>query len=265
MKKPLGHRIWFKILLTILVFIPSIAENAYDPADSTNVIAEVLAHPLAAMVPALLPAAKILLLAAVLIAFLNRKSAGRFFMTYYAFILLVVGFLQNMAYTESYGFVWLMGNTLVQLAVAAYCIYDAVKEKTFFTVQDINRKRLWVLIPMLLAFLMPYSVSTDGLVQPAFSLNILLNEAGVTYCMITPVLLGVMIIFSKGMHKPLMSVAAYVGLIFGLLNMMTWFGMQSQNWWMGVLHLPLLILSFYALVLSRMSRKADVPQAPGIL
>ena len=94
-----------------------------------------------------------------------------------------------------------------------------------------------------------------GIVKPAFTFGIFLNEAGVTYCMITPVVLGIMIIFSKGIYKPLLSFISYVGFVFGLLNMMTWFAMQNQNWWMGVIHLPLLILSFYGLVISRKEKE----------
>ena len=75
-----------------------------------------------------------------------------------------------------------------------------------------------------------------GIVKPAFTFGIFLNEAGVTY-------------------KPLLSFISYVGFVFGLLNMMTWFAMQNQNWWMGVIHLPLLILSFYGLVISKKEKE----------
>ena len=254
-KKPIGQTIWFKIVLTILIFIPSITQISYDPANTTNVIAEVMAHPLVTSIPALLPIAKLLLLVATVIPFCNIKFTNKIFIGYYALILLIVGILQNMANTNSYGFVWLIGNTLVQFVVATYCIHDIAKQKSIFKIQHLNHNRLWVLIPMLLAFLMPYSVNAQGIVKPAFTFGIFLNEAGVTYCMITPVVLGIMIVFSKGIYKPLLSVISYVGFVFGLLNMMTWFAMQNQNWWMGVIHLPLLILSFYGLVISKKEKE----------
>jgi hypothetical protein len=108
---------------------------------------------------------------------------------------------------------------------------------------------------------MPYTVNQEGYVQFAVNTRILYNESGVTYCMITPLILGVLLLFSKGVYKPTFSVIAYTGLIFGILNMITWFGLMSENWWMGVLHLPLLILSFFGLVST--SKPAISHQAAG--
>lgn len=97
--------------------------------------------------------------------------------------------------------------------------------------------------------LMPYSVQ-NGIVTPSIN-SILTNEAGVTYCMITPVIIGIFILFDKNIYKPTLHIISYLGLIFGLLNLMTWFGFNTQNWWMGILHLPLLILSIYGLIESK--------------
>ena len=114
-----------------------------------------------------------------------------------------------------------------------------------------NRGRIWIIPLMLLAYLMPYAVSDTGAVIPAFFSTVFHNEAGVTYCMITPVILGVMLLFSKGVHKPTLSIVAYVGFIFGLLNTVTWFGMQRESWWMGILHLPLVIIALCGLIVGR--------------
>ena len=40
------------------------------------------------------------------------------------------------------------------------------------------------------------------------------------------------------------NVISFVGLSFGIFNMMTWFGFNIENWWMGILHLPLLIVIY---------------------
>lgn len=249
-RKPIGHTIWFKVILTLLIFIPPIAQKAYDPAKSTDVITAVMSHPLILSIFIFLPIAKLLLMCVVIITFFHRAS-NAVLIGYYTFILLAVGIFQNISNTDNYGYVWLIGNTLAQLAVLFYCLYDVSHQKSVIMKKNINRKRLWVLIPMLFAFLMPYSVNIQGIIQPSLTSSVLWNEAGVTYCMITPVVIGMMLIFSKGIYKPLLSVVSYVGFMFGLLNMMTWFIMQSQNWWMGILHLPLLILSFYGLIIAR--------------
>ena len=44
--KPLGHMVWFKIFLTVLVFLPPYTQIAYDPSHTSDVIAVVMVYPL---------------------------------------------------------------------------------------------------------------------------------------------------------------------------------------------------------------------------
>lgn len=120
-RKPLGNTVWFKIILTLLMFLPTYTQISYNSADTTKVIAAVMSHPLAYSVNWILPIAKLLLLFAVLLPVLSKKFSQGFFLGYYSIILLIVGILQNMSYTKSYGFTWIVGNTLVQIIVAVFC------------------------------------------------------------------------------------------------------------------------------------------------
>lgn len=256
-KKPLGYAIWVKILLTIIIFLPPYTQIAYNPANTTDVIAEVMARPLVASIEWVFPIAKALLFAVVVLTIVSDKFSQKFLLGYYSLILLVIGLMQNMSFTPHYGFTWLIGNTIAQFAVVGFCLADVLKNRTFMLKQSFLKQRLWIVVFMLLAFLMPYSVNKSNIVYPSFTLSVLLNESGVTYCMITPVIIGVFLLFPKGVHNPTLSIISYVGFVFGILNMMTWFVMKIENWWMGVLHLPLVILSFYGLLVSRKGNKAS--------
>ncbi|HZK19572.1 MAG TPA: hypothetical protein VFC68_02475 [Treponemataceae bacterium] len=247
-KKFLGHTIWFKVFLTILIFVPSITERPYNPVETSDVIASVLSHPLIVEIDFLLPVFKLLLLASMIIPFLIHRDFQKILLVYYGIILIIVGVFQNIAYTETYGYAWLVGNSLGQIVVALYCFYDVFRQKSVLKRQFVNKKRLWLIVPMIIALLLPYEV-VDTVIRPSMK-TVLYNESGVTYCMITPIVIGIMIIFSKEMYKPLLSAISYLGFLYGLLNMVTWFGIQKENWWMGVLHLPLLVISLYGLIIS---------------
>lgn len=253
-KKPLGHTIWFKIVLTVLFFLPSYTAKPYNPANTTSVISEVLAHPLVATYAWILPITKALLFVALLAPFVSDRIGQTFVLRYYVSILFIVGLMQNMSFTRDYGFTWLIGNTLVQFVVLVVSLVDVIQNRTMIAKHNLERSRLWVIAPMILAFLMPYAVNKAGVVQPSVAVSTLFNESGVTYCMITPVVIGVLLLYSRGVYKPTLSIISYVGLIFGILNMLTWFGMQPENWWMGVLHLPLVVLSFYGLLIAYKER-----------
>ena len=256
-KKLFIYGVWFKIILLLIIFVPSYSQIPYNPVDTTKVITSVLSHPFVVNIAFLLPVAKVLLAIVVIAALTNVKNSSRIVMGYYALVLAVTGVFQNMAITNEYGFVWLIGNTIVILSVSVCSAYDAIKRKSSFDKKYFETKRLWVVAPMLLAFLMPYTIDKQNVLKPAFGMLAVTNEAGVTYCMITPIIIGVMILFSKGVYKPIFSIVAFVGLIFGVMNTLTFFVLQSQSWWMGVLHLPLLIFSLYALILCRLEKESQ--------
>jgi len=260
-RKPLGQTIWFKAALTLALFIPPLSKISYDSAVTSDVIASVLGHPWIISVPVLLPLAKLVLLSAVILPFLLNSISGRVVMIYYGVMLIPVGIFQNIAITENYGFVWLIGNTVVQCCVAAYCLYTAFHHLTGIRREKIDKRRLWIIIPMLIAFLMPYIADGQGIIRPAFPMSVLWNESGVTYCMITPVVIGMLLLFPQNAYKPALSVISYIGLLFGLLNMMTWFALNSESWWMGVLHLPLLILSIYGMLSAHQANRKDMEAA----
>ncbi len=71
------------------------------------------------------------------------------------------------------------------------------------------------------------------------------------YCMITPVVLGVLLLFPSGVDRRTLAVASFVGLLFGLINMAVWFVSNPQDWWMGVLHIPLVVTAGLGLIDAR--------------
>jgi len=273
----LTGRVWFRILTALLMAAPVLAEKPVPSQETSQAIFMVLSNPLAAQVPALLPLAKLLLaLAAISPSLVGGHRAGRVLCTYYAALLVLVGFLQNMAFTSTYGFVWVLGNTVVQLMVAASFVFALAREPEG-QASALQPQRLWLLLPMALALVEPYAAAPDGTLVRAFGPNVLTNDTGVTYCMITPVVLGSMLLYDmekvegpavddtklqSGNATPgvsaspitvAISYAAYVGLLFGLLNLLTWFVFIPASWWMGVLHLPLVVVSIYGISRCRRS------------
>lgn len=248
-RTPVSHRIWFRLLLVATFVVPAIVEFRPDPDQTAAVVGEVLREPYSVAVPWLLPVAKLALLVVVVLPFLRIRQSGRLLMGYYATILLFVAFFQNMAETVSFGFAWLIGNTIVQLVVAVWCMFDVIGERTRIRRSALRTKRLWLVLPMTLAYMMPYGMHEEQII-PALD-SVLWNDAGVTYCMITPVVLGVLLLFPDAVDHRTLSVASFVGLLFGVINMMVWFVLNPADSWMGVLHLPLVVTAAFGLWESR--------------
>ena len=249
------YKKWFKILLVLVMFCPLITEQKYNPQYTTNVIGSVLEHPYINNIGVGLIITKIILLVVCLLPLLMKEKSCKYILGYYGVILLFVGLFQNMSNTE-YGFTFIIGNMIVQYIVSICCFNDVIKSKSKISKEDLNKKALWIIPLMILAFLMPYIIENNKII-PSIS-TIFTNEAGVTYCMITPVIIGMLILFSKNIDKATINIISFVGLSFGIFNMMTWFGFNIKDWWMGILHLPLLIISIYGLRISKIKKGRDI-------
>lgn len=108
--------------------------------------------------------------------------------------------------------------------------------------------RVWVIPLAVLAAAFPYAVD-GGRVVPSVE-GVLTNAAGVTYCMVTAVVGAAILLRADAYPGWLRFAVAALGTIFGLLNAVTWFLLAPESWWMGVLHLPLLICSIFLLATS---------------
>lgn len=248
MKKPLAYRIWFKVLMACCFFLPIITEATYKPQDTFIVIAEVLKNPIIGSIPAILPVAKLILLAVTLYTIFTLHNSEKVILVYYSVILLLTGLFQNMSETQ-YGVSYILGNTVVQWTIITFCLYDLIKRKTHIYRTNFDKRMIWVIPLMLFAILMPYTLQGTTYV-PGFQ-SIFTNAAGLTYCMVTPIVVGLLLLFHQSIYKPTLNVIAYAGLLFGIFSMTTWFVFDNANWWLGFVRLPLLIISGYGVWVSR--------------
>lgn len=245
--KAITERLWFRLFILLTFLFPVISQIKYDPRDTGLLVADVLAHPLIYTYPLLFPIAKAILLLTFLAPFLIKRSE-KVVLLYYAVILVLTALFQNVAETKEYGWVWIVGNTIAMLVVSLFCFADLVRQRTTIKRDGLAVHRLWIVGLVALAFFFPYGIGATGAVIPGMENGVLTNEAALTYCMITPVILGIFLLFPDGINPQTKFVTAFVGCLFGLMNMLTWFVLQPMSWWMGVLHLPLLILSVYGLM-----------------
>lgn len=250
-RKPFTQTNWFQAAVLICLFLPLYTQSPYDAQQTSDLIYQVLSHPLTSHLELFMPLFKLGLLLAILTPFFLKHRAEVAILGYYAFLLLIVGALQNTTITDSHGFVWIVGNTIVHYALAVICLVDLFKRRTRIYRRHFDASKIWLVPLMLLALCMPYAVSATGAIVSGISMHILTNDAALTFCMITPVIIGALLLFWRGVHRPTLAGLSFVGAMVGIINVVLWFTLKTESWWMGVLHLPLLIISAYGLVVAR--------------
>ena len=89
-------------------------------------------------------------------------------------------------------------------------------------------------------------------IKPDFNpIYLFTNQAGLAFCMMTPVYLAILILYYPKVNIPTLRITALSGITIGFWNMVVNFLIKPDIlWWNGVLHLPLVFISIYALILS---------------
>ncbi len=228
---------WLLLVVPLLTLPPVVGGRPVSGPGVAQVIRQVLAAPWSEAAPALLPVAKLALLAVAVAGLLGRPWSARVVLGGTAAALVTVAALQNAA-TLPQGFAFLPGNAVAQVTVAAACLVALVRVGP--GTAPLKRGRLWVAPLLLLAWAYPYEV-VAGVVRPGLG-NLLTSGSGVTYCMLTPVLAGVMVLRPAAYPLTARVAVGVLGVLFGLTNAVTWFVLAPESWWMGVLHLPLLVV-----------------------
>jgi len=247
---------WFLIILGILFFMPAYTSKVTSPQETSNIVKEVLQNPLIDTFPLLFVVSKVAIICLILLVIFYGKKMTRAFSISIALSYIAIALFQNMAITNTYGFVILTGNVVVTMVLAFFWAWEAISLKNDFSVMKFPIRKIWIVILALLAFWFPVDLNT---ITPAFTLsNLFSNNSMLTFCMITPVVLALLSIFSPDINVATYRITGFIGMLFGIMNMITWFALNPSMCWMGVVHMPLMIISTYTFCVSLKKRLVNV-------
>lgn len=261
MSGDLTSRKWFYPavygVLVVLSMLPPIAQVAYDPRETQDVIASIL-------MVSLLPyrswgwAFHVATLALIALAILRPSVAGRVWAAYIGVNYLLVAALQTNAVTEAYGRAVQTGALVATALLGALWLWVAWRDRLHVSFEGIPTWR-WVLLPLaLLVFWSPVGLEGDKVVPNWNPLLLLTSpDYGLAYCFVTPVFLFFLLLFTPHADRLALRVTAFNGLLYGLYNLTHWF--HPDRVWMGVMHVPLLVLSLVALLISTRENKLVSP------
>jgi len=258
-KQLVKQRKWLYPVLYAAFFIvsmlPLYTEKPYPPQETQDVIVNLLmvaTNPYKAYAPIF---HVLTLLMVALIAWRPAKM-GRVWAGYMGLNYLIIALVQGMGTTTKYGFVIHTGGMVMYGVLGLVWLVVAFRNELQTSFRSISWQHLLLLPLALLAFWGPYVASGNG-VKPDFNPLLLLvsPDYGLTFCFTTPIFLFLLILFFPQVNMLAYRITAFNGLLFGLFNLTYWFNPELR--WMGFLHLPLLIISIYALILPRKYKKQE--------
>ncbi len=249
---------WFFLVLLIIFFLPPLTEVPFDSRYTNRVVVEVLQNPFIYKFEILYGLIKVIFLVLVTCLISSKFRVERAFNYFVVILLIGIALFQNSAITSSYGIAVLPGN-LILMAIIAIFWFNQIHTAEGTKIKNrIGYSKYWLIGLALLAYWFPVDATGK---YPNFTLNeLLFNESMVTGCMLMPVILVVAILYFNKINLTTLKVTGFIGLLFGVINMIVWFILNRELWWMGVLHLPLLVISFYVFIMAGKELKHELKQ-----
>ena len=237
---------WIYIVIVLASFVPAFTELPIDPQESYKAIAEVMAKPIIYQFSYLFPIAKIMLILLFICPILWKNKCSKLYSIMAIILLFPVVILQNISKETTYGFTVLIGNIIAQMIIILLFLWEIKVNKNNFSTYQFKTINIITLVLAFIAFWMP---SKDGFMHLNVK-DIFFNEAGLTFCMIIPIIIASLLLYYKTINLTLLKIISFIGIYYGLLNLITWFVLNPIFWWMGILHLPLLINSLIGFIIS---------------
>lgn len=239
------------MLFVLLWFvIPPYASKGYRfPEEWQDVTFHVLGKAIVYSHSELYPIFKVIPIILLMAIIVFRNKVARLFSIYVAISYVIFALGQSISLTEKYGLAICTINLVMFLIVAAVWILEAIVLQNDFTPRKRPIWKYWVVPLALLVFWSPINLKTG---KPDFNpIYIFTSPAGVAFCLMTPVYVGLLTLYYPKVNMVTLRITSVVGLSIGIANMFTNFGMRpSTNWWNGILHIPLLVISLYGLIIS---------------
>jgi hypothetical protein len=229
--------------------MPSYTSIPIDMSQMGLVIGEALSNALVYNLQSIFFIFKIIPLVLILSIPFLKQRISQIFSFYAAVSYVLFATLQSIAFTETYGLVIVLTNFIMFILVATFWFWETLVQMNDFSTPTLTPQTLWVIPFAALAFW--YPLTTITMMPNLNPIGIIANEAGLAFCMMTPVYLAILIVYYPNVNIVTLRITSIVGVIIGFYNfLLNFIWYYDSLFWNGVFHIPLIVISIYALILS---------------
>lgn len=236
---------WFFLILILsqMVIYPVVTKNFSFPAIG-DIIRYTLGHAFQVEMRSYYVYFQIIAIMMLFSLFVFKNRVARIFNIYAMISYIIFAFLQNVAFTDKYGLSIVTINVVMFLFVAYVWLREVLSPQNDYSFSNIKWKDSWMILLALIAFWLP--LNNKGFdFNPVHFLD---SGSSLAFCMMTPVFLTIMSLNIPHINIVTYRVTAIIGFVIGLYNMSAFQNPVTLS--VGVIHLPLLIISFYAMIRS---------------
>jgi hypothetical protein len=182
------------------------------------------------------------------------RKLGRVASTYFGLFFLFYAVTQNITVLPSYGLAILLGNLVLLAILGSFWFWEVYHPQNEYVFVRLPWWRYWPIPFLVLAFWFPYGV---GLLPDLNPWLLLFSDFGVTFCATAPLIIALLTWMYPKVNRTLYTLTCFVGALIGVFNILAPFTMPGYTLWMLFLHTPLILISFYGLLLPRLLSRSE--------
>ena len=237
---------WFFVILLAAqsILVPFVSRN-FNPQNIPQMVSATLNNAPQVRLGQLNILFQALSLLMFVLLFVFKNIVRTSFDAYVAVSYLAFAFIQNMAVTEQYGFSVVTVNFVMFLLVAYVWIRETLNPENNFDFSNFRWKYAWMIVLALFAYYCPFTNHGEMDWSPV---HFFTRNTATAFCLTTPLFLTILTLNLPNVNIVTYRITAIIGVIIGLYNIMNFFNPHTV--FLGVVHLPLLIISLYSAILS---------------
>lgn len=245
--------VFFVILVLAQFVLMPFASWNFDPTNIGTIIIVTLSNAPQVNLGRLNILFQSLSLLILILLLVMRDRFRTLFNIYVAVSYLLFAIIQNVAFIDEYGFSFVTVNVVMFLLVAYVWIREALHSENHFDFSNLRWKYSWMIVLALFAYICPFTMQGQLDFNP---LHFFSRNTTTAFCLTTPLFLTILTLNLPKINIVTYRITAIMGFIIGIYNMAPF--SNPNTVWMGVLHLPLLIISLYCAIMSyRVSSEAN--------
>ncbi|HPC99725.1 MAG TPA: hypothetical protein PLA01_00065 [Acetivibrio sp.] len=246
---------WFLALVPIIFFFspPYVQRNGYPLSDFSKwyaTIGEIGSKNFTSYFAKYSIIMNLIAIAVIILAFVLKNKFSSLFSIYIAIMMAFYGITQNTSYTEENGLGIVTSSYIVLPLLSGVWIWEAFVRKNDFSKP--KKLNIWTIGAFLLALFAFWNPIDSATLMPDFNPAYLLtNGSNSMFCTMTPMIIAVMFFIYPNINTAVLRVTGITGATIGFIQILLHLVLMGKtNWWIGVIHIPVFLLSIIAVIVS---------------
>jgi hypothetical protein len=235
-------------LALLAVVLPPYASKGFAIQKILHINAFILTHSIRGNFKWVFPVFNSLTLLVFICALLVRGKASRVLSVYLFILYMIISFLQNISISEQFGVAVYTTTMLISMITALAWLQEWILHENIFSKRIRATRMPWLVPPAVLALWYPINPANN---LPDFRLGYFLSSgSSLTFCVVTVVALSIMLAYYPDINFFLLMTTSVFGLLVGIGNIWLEIFFLPGLFWVGLFHIPLILLSLVGLFAS---------------